>query len=300
MYYINGTFFDSLAEAKLECEDLGITRGYGVFDFLITYEKKPFHLEDHLKRLQKSAEIIKLPCPYPLHEIEAIIHKMLEKCEDGKEYSIKILLSGGLSTDGITPPVRPSLIVMVKPKSIFPVYLYEKGIKLKTTKITRSFPESKTTVYLPAIVALQESKAQGFEDALYVSPEDNILESTTSNFFAVKGDVIITPPQRGIIEGITRKIILEIAKPLFRVEIRSISLEETPYFDEAFITSSTREIMPVCQINEMEIRTCVGPVTTRLQALFRQYVKEYNQIKPYGILNLIEKKAPVEASLLTP
>ncbi|HEY5259253.1 MAG TPA: aminotransferase class IV, partial [Rhabdochlamydiaceae bacterium] len=153
--YVNGHFVQE-SEAKISVLDLGLLRGFGVFDYLRTYHGKPFHLKEHLERLSYSAEQIGLHLPYALSEVEGIIVQLLEK-NGYPESSIKIVLTGGVSADQLFPDQKSSLIILVYPLKPFPESCYTQGIKVTTTTLARSIPTSKTLQYTPAIIALQQA-----------------------------------------------------------------------------------------------------------------------------------------------
>jgi branched-chain amino acid aminotransferase len=158
MLYLNGQFVND-DDAKISVLDLGLLRGYGVFDYLRTYEGRPFHLEDHLLRLKYSAELVGMTLPLSFEEIRKIIETLLEK-NGYPESGIKILLTGGTSPDQMTPAEESHLIILTFPFKPLPPEDYCLGIQVTTTVLTRSFPKAKTLQYTPAIVALQQGQSK--------------------------------------------------------------------------------------------------------------------------------------------
>lgn len=156
MFYINGVYTQQ-EQAKISVLDLGLVRGYGVFDYLRTYQGRPFHLQDHLLRLRYSAEEIGLELSHTLPEIQEIVETLLKETSY-PESSIKIIATGGISPDQLLPQERPSLIVSVYPFSFFPTDFFVSGINATTTNLGRSVPKSKTIQYIPAIIALQKGR----------------------------------------------------------------------------------------------------------------------------------------------
>ncbi|MES2199382.1 MAG: aminotransferase class IV [Chlamydiota bacterium] len=269
-FFLNGSFL-SEQDAKLSILDLGLIRGFGVFDYLRTYQGKPFHLEEHLQRLQYSAKNIGLSLPYSFDEMQKILEKLIEQNGPG-EYSIKLIVTGGVSPDQLLPSGNTSFIAFAYPLTPYPPKHFTHGIKTITTSHKRCLPECKTTQYLPAIISLQEGRKKGALESLYISDKQEILEATTSNFFAFKKGVLITPPKEGILLGITREVVLRVCESHFPIEIRAISKEEIPHLDETFITASNKEVMPVIQIDDHLIRTGeVGPLTQKVIELFSNY-----------------------------
>lgn len=271
--YVNGHFVQE-SEAKISVLDLGLLRGFGVFDYLRTYHGKPFHLKEHLERLSYSAEQISLHLPYALNEVEGIVLQLLEK-NGYPESSIKIVLTGGISADQLLPEQKSTLIILVYPLKPFPENCYTQGIKVTTTSLARSIPTSKTLQYTPAIIALQQAKAAGAQEALYLNAKGEILEATTSNFFAFKDGVLYTPYSDEVLLGITREVVLKVAQGHFPLKIAPIAYAEVGAFEEAFITSSNKEIMPVVQIDGHVIgKGVVGAKTKRVMDLFASYTQE--------------------------
>ncbi len=270
IFYLNGKFVPE-EEAKISVLDLGFVRGFGVFDFLRTYKGKPFKLDAHLQRLKNSARQIELKCP-PLPEIKRIVLATLAK-NHLPESNIKIVLSGGISPDQITPSENPTLAVLVYAPTAYPRDFYERGIKVATVPIMRAFPGAKTINYIPAIMALAKARKEKAVEALYKNEKGEVFEGTTTNFFIFRGKTLITPKE-GILSGITREVILDLAKNEFKIELRPIKYNELKSIDEAFITASNKEIMPVVKIDVLRVGDGkVGRNTKRLLELFRKYTQ---------------------------
>jgi branched-chain amino acid aminotransferase len=269
--YVNGKYVTS-DQAYLPLQDLGIVRGYGVFDFLRTYNRVPFKLREHVQRLQKSAELIGLSLPWSTEEIEGISQDTLGR-NNLPEANIRIVVTGGSSADFITPIGQPSLAVIVTPVSSYPVEYYERGVKVGTVQMERFIPRAKTLNYISAIMALQQAKLTNAIEAVYINQQGHVLEGTTTNFFVFRESQLITPKEN-ILNGITRNVVLELAKNRFEIVEQPISYSELSRCDEAFITSSTKEIMPVVQIDELDISTGKpGENTQLLMHLFHNYTR---------------------------
>ncbi|MCL4382680.1 MAG: aminotransferase class IV [Patescibacteria group bacterium] len=268
IFYVNGKFV-SKDKARVSILDLGLIRGYGVFDFLRTYNGKPFKLDEHLKRLQNSAKQIGLECP-PISQIKQMTIKTLAK-NNLPEANIKILLTGGVSLDQITPADKPTLAVIITPAISFPVAYYEKGIKVVTVPFGRSYHLAKTINYIPAILALKIAKKKKAIEALYTNKRGEVLEGTTSSFFIFKNGNLITP-QDEILKGITRQVVIDLAKKEFKTVFRPIKYQELEEIDEAFITASNKEVMPVVQIDNLTVGNGrVGENTKRIMELFHDF-----------------------------
>lgn len=262
-----------MLDASVPLFDLGVVRGYGVFDYLRTYNRIPFHLHKHLSRFIASAKSIGLFVPKTISEIEVLITDMIAKVP-ADELSIKLILTGGISEDQLTFENTPTLAIAVYPFSALVTKTeYLRGFSLMTTKLERILPESKTLAYLPAILALQEAKKLGFDDALYMNANNHLLESTTSNFFAFKNDILYTP-NKEILHGITREVIISIAKKHFEVCEEPVLYTELDSIDEIFLTSSNKEIVPVIAIDKHQIGTALpGGKTKFLMKEFAAYTQ---------------------------
>jgi branched-chain amino acid aminotransferase len=281
MYYVNGQYVRE-EEAKISILDLAVLRGFGVFDYLRTYEGRPFHLRDHLERLHYSAGHVGLNLPNSLEEIEEIVSRVQE-LNNLSEASIKILVTGGISPDQFTPLSMSNLIVFAYPLTAYPSDYFKDGIKVITTRLNRSLPMSKTTQYTPAIVAMQRGKGQNAQEVLYINAQDEILEATTSNFFAFKGDTLFTCCSEEVLIGITREVVVQLAAPHFRVDKRALRYAEITDIEEAFITASNKEVMPVVQIDSTKIGN--GKVGLRTQQIMKLF-RSYTQNSPWPQLNI--------------
>ncbi|MGA7277367.1 MAG: aminotransferase class IV [Desulfocapsaceae bacterium] len=274
IYYVDGDFVEEQA-AKLPLSDLIILRGYGVFDFLRTYGGRPFHLEDHIKRLQNSARLIGLACPWSSSEIIDITLQTIAR-NDYPEANIRLLITGGDSEDSISPGQQPRLVVTVGPVKRFPEQWYRDGVKIITARLNRYIPGAKSIDYIRAIVTLNDARAVGAVESVYVDIDDHVLEGTTSNLFAVIGGRLVTPAE-DILPGITRDVILELVKEDFQVELRNLARAELLQAEEIFLASSNKEVLPVSQVDDQPLAPVPGPVTGRVLELFRAYTDGYGQ-----------------------
>ncbi len=270
IYYLNGKYV-AADEACLPINDLAIVRGYGVFDFLRTYNGVPFKLREHVQRLQKSAELIGLNLPWSTQEIEAIAQETFNR-NHLPDANIRIIVTGGIATDFITPAGEPSLIVIVTPVTEYPEAYYKQGVKVITVQTQRFIPGAKSLNYISAIMALQQAKQENAVEALYVN-QDRVLEGTTTNLFVFQDNKLITPKDN-ILYGITREVVLELAKNKFEIVEQPISYSDLNRCNEAFITATNKEIMPVTQIDDLQISNGKpGENTQYLMHLFHNYTK---------------------------
>jgi branched-chain amino acid aminotransferase len=272
-WYVNGAYVPS-PEAGVAPNDLGFVRGYGVFDFLRTYGRAPFRLVPHLERLRSSAAQIDLPLPKPIEEIEQIVYETLARNPHANDVSIRVVVTGGFSAGGLMPEGDSSLLVMIAPMPQSKPDLWERGGSLVTVDFERFMPGVKSLNYITAIRALKQARAAGAVEALYRTKDANVTECTTSNFFAFKDGVLITSAE-DILEGVTRAAALDAAEDLVPIEYRRLAYSELAGVDEAFITSTTKEILPIVQVDDIRIGTgVVGKQTQRLMAALRALVQQ--------------------------
>jgi branched-chain amino acid aminotransferase len=271
-WYVNGEWVHP-QDAHISINDVGLLRGYSVFESLRTYNRQPFHLGEHLNRLFHSAEIIEMPVHYTRDLLEKTIYDVIER-NSYKHATIRLLLTGGVSDDGILPGSTNGLAILVTPLGERDMQRFARGVKLITTSLQRVSPEAKTSNYVSAIRALQEARQHEASDALFVNEEGHVLEGTRSNFFVFRGDTLITPGQ-GVLMGVTRNTVLELARQHFHVEERPILLSELSQVDEAFITASSTEITPVVQIDDVVIGDGrPGRHTYELEQAFIAFVEQ--------------------------
>ena len=270
-WYIGGQWVHP-DEATISINDMAVLRGYSVFESLRTYNFRPFHLDEHLERLYRSAIMIDMEIPWSSKQIADIVREIITR-NTYQNASIRLLVTGGESEDGILPSGNPLLVVMITPLGERDMERFARGSKLITTKLQRISPEAKTANYIAAVRALKEASRRNAADALFVNEREHVLEATRSNFFIFRGDTLVTP-RRGILIGITRNIVLELARSLYVVEERPILFEELALADEAFITSSAKEITPVVQIDDLIIGDGKpGPRTYQLEQRFIEMVE---------------------------
>ena len=274
IYYMDGEFQDDNT-AVVSVKDMIVLRGFGVFDFLRTYNRRPFYLDEHIQRLINSASYIGLELQHSKEEICDIVQQTIDKNPEFEECNIRIVYSGGISSDGVTPEGNGKLIVMVTSKHVNPDSWYTDGAKIITADVERYIPESKSTNYLNAVIAQQKAKKQGAIEAIYIDRDDRVLEGTTTNIFGIKDGRLITP-DRDILPGVTRRVILERAKNILDIELRDVKRSELFEFDEVFIAASNKEIIPVIQINDKTIADGKpGKFTMEILQDFAKYTTAY-------------------------
>lgn len=273
-YYIDGKFVDDDA-ALIPAKDITVLRGFGVFDFLITYNKRPFFVKEHVARLENSAKEIGLTLQHSNEQICEIVAQTIGENPHHTESNIRIVYTGGISPDGVTPQGNGILMVMVTPKHELPAWWYTNGAKIITIDIERFIPTSKSTNYLSAVFAQQKAHKTGAVEAIYKDRENRLLEGTTTNLFCFKGNQLITPPD-AILPGITRNVVMELTKDTYTQKLRHIDADELNEMDEIFITASNKEIVPVIQVDDLVIGNGrPGKNTKDIMEMFKTYTHAY-------------------------
>lgn len=272
-HYVNDQFV-SEADATLSVFDLGVLRGYGVFDYVQLYQGRPFKLMDHLERLEENANKIELQLPCNIHKLYDISHELIEK-NPPIDAGLRYIVTGGLSfKDQLLQAGSSSLMILTHPFSPYPEHFYSEGMRVVTTKHNRLNPEVKSTNYMPAIFAMKKAVNKGFHDALFTTQDNSILEGTTCNVFFVKGNTIITAHD-DIVRGVTREIIIDLFKDEFKFEYRPLPMGELTECDEVFLTSSVKNAIPVVQIDDQIIGSGKpGPITKLIRNRFDQFVQD--------------------------
>jgi branched-chain amino acid aminotransferase len=275
-WYVGGKWVHP-HEATLSINDSAVLRGYSVFESLRTYDWHPFHLDEHLLRLYRSAVMIEMEIPWSSEQIANVVREVIAR-NAYRHAAIRLLITGGESEDGILPSGKPTLAVLITPLDERDMGRFARGYKLITTSLQRVSPEAKTANYVAAVRALRDAARRNADDALFVNEQRHVLEATRSNFFIFRGDTLVTP-REGILIGVTRNVVLELAQGSFAIEERPILLEELPLAEEAFVTSSSREITPVVQINDLTIGDGKpGLRTFELEQRFIEMIEQGNHL----------------------
>ena len=267
-----------LEQAHLHVSDLAIQRGYGVFDFFRIREGRPLFLEEYLSRFYASARLMHLPLPFSDGELKETIYKLMEL--NGLAVSgMKMILTGGYSDSGYDI-VSPNLLLIQQPITLPAQALQERGLKLITQEYVREFPEVKTINYAMGIRLLQKIKVKGADDVLY-HHKGVVSELPRCNFFLVRQDGTVVTPAHGMLHGITRKHVLELATKRYHAVEATVTLDDIRQASEAFLTSTTKRILPVVQVDDMVIGAGKPGAVTRqlLEDLVRfEEIHHQNQV----------------------
>jgi len=252
VYFVDGAFVPA-ENAVIPVDDLAVLRGIGICDIMRTFHGKPYFLDEHIDRLMESGKKIGLALPWTRADIKQIVLDTLEKNPGLEEVNIRIVITGGSSSDFMTPSGRPRLIVMITPITKLPEEWYARGVKVITLVQERPLAGAKVTSYIPAAMALNQARAAGAVEVIYIDRHQNALEGTTSNLFAFFSNTLVTPPADGILKGITRKVILSLAKDRFDISETPLPLEKLLTADEVFITGTNKGVVPVVKIDDTPI-----------------------------------------------
>jgi D-alanine transaminase/branched-chain amino acid aminotransferase len=268
--YVNGQFLPA-GEASVPVSDLAVQRGYGIFDFLKTVNHRPIFLSDHLDRFFYSADQLRLAVGTSRCELTQVLKELMDRNALG-DSGIRITLTGGAARDGYTI-TKPSLIITQQQLTPGPQPA-PTGIRLMTHEHLRQFPTVKTIDYLMAIWLQPILKERGVDDVLYC--HDGVAsECPRANFFIVTRDGELATPDEGVLKGITRKHLLLLAGEKLKARQRPVAVEEIYGAKEAFITSTTRNIQPVSEVDGRAIGDGqVGEVTRWLSELLAQRIRQ--------------------------
>ncbi len=279
--YLNGKFVDK-NEAKVSVYDHGFLYGDGIFEGIRIYHGKVFEHRRHIERLYDSARHIDLSIPMTPEEMMQAVEASVRENNKTDGY-IRLIISRGAGTLGLDPrKCEPQVIIIVDDISLYPPELYQNGLEIITSSIIRNHPQAldprvKSLNYLNNILAKMEAIRAGCLEALMLNHKGEVAECTGDNLFIVKRGELLTPPRTaGILEGITREVILRLAAAAevpFRQE--SLSRHDVYTADECFLTGTAAEIIGVVKIDGRVIGDGKpGPITRALRERFVAYIKQ--------------------------
>jgi branched-chain amino acid aminotransferase len=281
--YVNGAI-TSAEQAVIPVYDHGFLYGEGVYETIRTYNRVPFLQDRHFRRLRASANHIALDVPFDDASLMQRIDATLEAAGEMREAYIRVLLTRGVGelTYDLKATPTPSLVIIVKPLDEPPARVFEDGIRISLVPTLRNHPGSvnpiiKSNNLLNNVLAMQEAHRRGGEEALMCNYRGELSECSQSNFFIVRNRAALTPKSdAGLLEGVTRAFMFEVGDEV-EIEVQDATLypADLDTADEAFITSTTRELNPVVRIDHRVIGTGKpGPVTRTLLEGFRRRAQE--------------------------
>ena len=279
---INKKLLDE-SEAKISIFDRGFLFGDSIYEVTATYKKKPFLLNQHLDRLWNSAKVLSMPLQFSRSDLCEEIAKGVDYLDLDRIY-IRLIITRGEGPIGLNPALasKQNLIIIFRELPPTPPEWYEEGVHMAIVDVMRNpkeaiDPNLKSGNYLNNVLAMREAQEKGAVDAIMLNRQGQVTEGTTSNIWMVKGEKIITPPlQAGLLSGITRATLLAIGRRQgFAISEANFSADTLRKADEAFFTSSTKELVPVTKIDGNLVGNGLpGPLTQRLHALYREFVAE--------------------------
>jgi branched-chain amino acid aminotransferase len=267
-------------EAVISVFDHGFLYGEGIYETMRTYHRRPFLFDRHMRRLRRSARMIDLPIPFTDDELAAQIRITQDSAKlDGEAY-IRVLVTRGVGELTYDPKAtpNPSIVIIVKPQIDPPADAYENGVRVVIVDIVRNHPATvnpmiKSNNLMNSALAMQQAlRANAFEGVMR-NYKGELTECTTANLFIAKNNVALTPPlEAGLLPGITREFLFDVGKEV-GVELAEKVLGDEDLFgaDEAFLTSTTRELVPIVTVNDRMIGNGrPGPMTWKLLNAFRR------------------------------
>jgi branched-chain amino acid aminotransferase len=279
---INGEYF-SKQDAKISVYDHGLLYGDGVFEGLRIYSGKVFRLQQHLVRLWESALSIGLTIPIPMEDLTRDVNQCVAKSglEDGY---IRLVVTRGAGALGIDPNKcsDPQVIIIVDTITLYPDELYKNGLDLVTASTIRNHPAAlnpriKSLNYLNNVLAKMEGMKAGCVEALMLNHKGEVAECTGDNLFIVKDRLLMTPPiEAGILEGITRNVVLELAAEAGIAAVQAPFTRHDIFIaDECFLTGSAAEVIAAVRLDDRVIGNGrPGPITLQLNEAFQQLVRQ--------------------------
>ncbi|MCY2995073.1 MAG: branched-chain-amino-acid transaminase [Planctomycetota bacterium] len=279
--YISGTLYDK-ADAKISVYDHGLLYGDGVFEGLRVYGGRVFRLDEHLERLWNSAKAIWLQIPISRDELAQAVRDTVQvnQLDDGY---VRLVVTRGAGSLGLDPnkTSHPQVIVIADTITLYPAEYYENGLQIVTVSTVRNHPAAlspriKSLNYLNNILAKIEGLQAGCVEALMLNHKGEVSECTGDNIFLVSKGTLLTPSiDSGILEGITRAVVIELAVKV-GIPVREIPLTKHDVYiaDEVFLTGSAAEIVPVVKVDSRPIGDGKpGPITRQLLKLFHEVTR---------------------------
>lgn len=285
------------SDASISIFDRGFLYGDSIYEVTMAYQHHILFLQEHLERLCHSASLIGLNIPFDYsfweNEINKTLHYYDQEIQNQENHHqrryIRLILTRGVSEIGLNPylPSTPSYVIIVRELPEYPSSLYQQGVKLALTQTLRNDaralnPNIKSGNYLNNIIAMKEAIDAQFDDAIMLGTHGALTEGTTFNIWLIndKGTLRTPPFSSGLLKGITREKIIEIAR---NHKIISVD-DQTPIFpdeiwtaQEVFLSSSTKGIVPVVQINHHHFQNSIGDHsrTTLLRKLYQEHIQEH-------------------------
>ncbi len=276
--YLNGALVP-LNQAKISVLDYGFLYGYGLFETMRAYGGRVFRLERHLSRLAGAMEMLGIKT-----EGLALAEAVMDTIRANKLSNARVRVAVSIGEGGMVPDPasceEPTVLVLATAYHPYPEQVYKKGFRVVVSSIRRNSQSPlsglKSANYLESMLVRQEAKKAGADEALFLNDKGFLAEASMSNVFLVSGGILKTPKEEnGILPGITRETVLEIASQLdISAAEQDIGLDEVYRADEAFLTNSIMEIMPLVEVEGRAVGPgSPGAVTQRIMNAYREFVK---------------------------
>ena len=278
--YLNGHLIPR-SQAKLSPFDYGFLYGYGLFETMRAYRGHIFRLREHLARLSQAAEILGLISLTTAYDLEKACQDTI-KGNGLSEARLRLTISAGEGEIVPDPSTcsHPTVFIVARSYTPYPPETYQRGFSAVVSSLRRNsqspLSRMKSTSYLESMIARAEAKAKGADEALLLNEQEFLVEGSTNNLFVVSNGELATPSvASGVLPGITRQAVLELAPSLnIRAREGEIELEDLLAAEEAFLTNSLLEIMPLTRVNGKPLATGKpGPVTEKLRTAYRGLVQ---------------------------
>lgn len=266
-------------EAKVSVYDRGFLYGDSVFETVRTYGGRPFALDEHVRRLERSSELVGIQLPVAQSVLAEEIERAIAAGGNAESY-VRVMITRGVGPLGLDPSqvTQACRVILVEPLTPLPAVMYRDGVSVITYRTERASDAAhgaKVGNYLAGMMALRVARQTGAHEALILDGAGRVTEGTTSNVFIVRGQTILTPPdEAGILLGITRAKIIELAPQIgLSVKCSPLVVADLLSADEVFLSSSIREILPVVRVDGREVgHAKPGAITRALHTAFRKAV----------------------------
>jgi branched-chain amino acid aminotransferase len=276
---VNGEIVPA-GQARVSVLDNGFTFGDSVYEVLRTYGGRPFEAGRHFRRLRASADRLGIAVPGSDGDLLGQVRALLARTGDDECY-VRIIVTRGVgnSSYDFDAVVGPTLVMIAKGLSPYPERHYAEGIRVAAVDVRRNHrlsldPAIKSSNLLNNILAVREARDRGAEEPLLLSVEGFLAEGASTNVFVAKDGVLRTPPlETGILAGITREVVIELAAGLgLPCRAEPLRLGDLLGADEAFLSSTTREVVPIHAVDDRPVGDGrPGPLTRRVMEAFRAY-----------------------------
>ncbi len=250
-------------KAKIAIDDIEFTYGFGVYENLRVRKGRIFFTDEHVERLFNSAKMIELKHDFSFEQIKEWIGKLIKK-NKLEDCNIKVLLVGG---------DNPDLYIMCLAPKFLDKKFYKQGVKVISYEYERFLPQAKTLNMLPSYLIFKKAAEAGAFDALLLDKDNNIVEGTRSNFFAIKNKTFYTTPVTKVLDGVTRRTVIDCAKKNgFVVAECDVKLSELFNYDGAFLTNTSGKIVPIREVDGRSFDGVCGELK-ELMRFYNEYLK---------------------------